>query len=52
MSPQSDKLIEVHATELESIDEIVWFRTPEGEDEVLFVEGRDLFLQGQRYMGA
>ena len=49
---QSGKLVEVHCTELEIVDEIVWFRTPEGEDEVLFVEGRDLFLQGQRYMGA
>ena len=43
---QSGKLVEVHATELEVVDEVVWFRTAEGEDEVLLVEGRDLLLQG------
>ena len=42
---QSGKLVEVHATELEVVDEVVWFRTAEGEDEVLLVEGRDLLLQ-------
>ena len=45
MSPQSDKLIEVHATELESIDEIVWFRPAEIEGEVFSVEHCDSFLQ-------
>ena len=45
---KSGKLVEVHCTELEIVDEIVWFRTPEGEEEVLRVEGRDFLLQGHK----
>ena len=43
---QSGKLVEVHSTELEVVDEVVWFRTAQGEREVLFVEQSDLLLQG------
>ena len=49
LSRQSGKLVEVHSAELEVVDEVVWFRTAQGEGEVLLIEGRDLLLQrGQR----
>ena len=42
---QSGKLIEVYSAELEVVDEVVWFRTAQGEGEVLLVEQSDLLLQ-------
>ena len=42
---QSGQLVEVHSAELESIDEVGWFRAAEAKGEVVLVEQSDLLLQ-------
>lgn len=42
---QSGKLVEVHPSELESVDEVARCRTTEFEDEIVFIEGRGFLLQ-------